>query len=145
MKFSKFGIVLLFTMLLLNMQCNEDDVRSSTSCDEVATVDNDMYQNTQTAFYSFGNVEISEDCLSITISASGCSGDSWELELIGSEDVMESFPVQRNIKAVLTNNEACLAVFSREWTFDLTPLQVDGESQVTLNLQDFSEPILYSY
>ena len=145
MKVSKLSILILFAILFLNMQCDDDDVRSSTSCDEITTVDNELYQNAQSAYYSFGNVEINGDCLLVTISASGCSGSSWDLELIGSEGVMESFPVQRNIKAVLDNNEACLAVFSREWTFDLSPLQVDGEDQVILNLQDFSEPILYSY
>lgn len=144
MKFSKFNVLLLLALLFLNMQC-DDDMQPSIACDAETIVDNELYENTQSAFYTFGNVEINGDCLSITISSSGCSGETWELELVGSEGVMGSFPVQRNIKVVLTNNEACLAVFSREWTFDLLPLQVNGESQVTLNLQDFSEPILYSY
>ncbi|WP_369997616.1 hypothetical protein [Winogradskyella sp.] len=146
MKFSKFNILLLFAVLFLNMQCDDDDgVQPIANCDETTVVDNTLYQNAQSAHYSFGNVELHGDCLSIIISTSGCGADTWELELIGSEDVMESFPVQRNIKAALTNNEACLAVFSREWTFNLAPLQVDGENQVMLNLQNFSEPILYSY
>lgn len=146
MKFSKFGVLLLFATLLLNMQCNDDDDNQSIAiCDDITTIDNDLYQNAPTAFYTFTNVEIIDNCLFITVSASGCSGNSWELKLIGSEGIMESSPVQRNIKAVLNNNEACLAVFSKAWSFDLTALQVDGEHQVVLNLQDYSEPIIYTY
>ncbi len=132
--------------MLFNTTCDEDDaMMPSTNCDQFAIADNSLYQGAETDFYDISNVEIFEDCLVIEVSASGCSGETWEFLLLATEDVMESSPVQRSIKLVLINQEACLAVFSREVSFDLTDLQVEGENEVVFNLQDYEESITYTY
>jgi len=92
------------------------------------------------------SAEVNGDCLNISISASGCSGETWVLELIDSEGVMESLPPQRNLKLILTNSEACLAVFTKTQSFDLTQLRVEeDENEVILNIEGFPESITYSY
>ena len=144
MKISRFWLVLV-SLLLLNTQCDDDISLPLTDCDRFAIADNDEYDNANSAFFQIVNAEVNGDCLNVEISASGCSGDSWALELFSSLDIMESLPVQRNIRAVLINDEACLAVFVRIFSFDLRNLQVEGEQQVSFNLLDYSEPILYSY
>ncbi|WP_111681999.1 hypothetical protein [Winogradskyella tangerina] len=145
MKHSK-AILFLFAILLLNFQCEDDDIQlPPTDCDRFAVVDSNAYQNANSDFFNINSAEIEGDCLSIEISASGCNGETWILQLFSSEGVMESLPVQRNIRAVLINDEACLAVFTKTFTFDLRDLQVEGEQQVSFNLLDYSEPILYSY
>ncbi len=146
MKIHKLSVMLLFAASLLCMQCDDDDDQpSSMVCDFTTIIDNELYQNAQSAFYTLVSAETSEDCLNIEISSSGCSGESWVLELVDSGGVLESDPPQRNLKFILTNNEACLAVFQRGQSFDLTPLQVDGANEVILNVEDFPEPITYSY
>ncbi len=146
MKFSKFIILLVFMSLFCSTQCNEDDIQQPTMiCDSSTIIDNELYQNAESGFFNLGDVELIGDCLSINISASGCSGDTWVMELVDSGGVLESLPVQRNLKFILTNNEACLAVFGKEQSFDLTNLKVEGEDEVILNVEGFPEPISYSY
>ena len=145
MKFQKFIVFTLFAFLLLNMQCDEDDVVLQSYCDSNIVIDNTTYQNIDSAFFSFINIEVDGDCLVVEISSSGCDGNTWVMELIDSEDVLESLPVQRNLKLALTNEEACLAVFSKTQTFDLTPIRVEGANEVILNIEDFPEPITYLY
>ena len=58
---------------------------------------------------------------------------------------MESFPVQRNITLILVNQEACLAIFTKKVSFDLTDLQVEGEDEITFNLEDYEDSISYTY
>ena len=132
MKYGKFIILLLFCTLLMNFQCDDDDVVQTSLCDDTVLLDNSAYQT-------------SEDCLKVNISSSGCDGSTWELTLIDSEDIAESMPPQRYLKLILVNNEACLAVFNKEQSFDISTLRIEGINEVLLNIEDFPEPILYSY
>ncbi|SDX36738.1 hypothetical protein SAMN05444411_10516 [Lutibacter oricola] len=90
------------------------------------------------------SASIDDDCLKINYSSSGCSGDSWEVKLIDAGVIMESFPPQRNIKLSLKNEEICEAYFTKEISFDIDKLQVDGEV-VLLNLEGFDTQIRYEY
>ena len=147
MKLVRPSSIIICCVLLFNTQCNEDDgvLLPLTLCDAVTVINSELYENAESDFNSIVNVDISQNCLTITVSASGCSGDTWVFGLVGSETVMESSPVQRNVRLVLTNDEACLAVFTQEQSFDLSPLQVEGENEVLLSIQDFSDQIMYSY
>ncbi|WP_439152846.1 hypothetical protein [Winogradskyella sp.] len=146
MKLKQFFKVLFCALLVLNMQCDEDDVIPlSDICDELIVTSNTEYENLESDFYSLDSAEIIDDCLVIAVSASGCDGNSWLFTLVDSGDIAESMPPQRNLKFGLTNNEACLAVFSREMSFDLRSLQIEGVDSVILNIEDFSTPLEYNY
>jgi len=145
MRYSKIVVLSLFCMLLMNFQCDDDDNNMSSICDTTVIVDNSIYQNAESDFYSLISAEIIEDCLAVNISASGCDGSTWVLELIDSEDILESMPPQRNLKFTLSNNESCLAVFTKEQSFDLTPLRIEGVNEIILNVEDFPESLAYSY
>ena len=54
-------------------------------------------------FFEIISANIEDDCLNIEISASGCSGETWEIELFSNTVINESFPVQRGLKLILTN------------------------------------------
>jgi len=82
--------------------------------------------------------------LKINFSSSGCNGDTWELKLIDSEDILESNPPQRNLRLSLKNEESCLAYITKELTFDISNLQVNG-NKVQLNLTNSDKNILYKY
>ncbi len=139
-------LIVCMSVLLLNFQCDDDDVNlPPTDCDRYAFVDNDEYENATSAFFEINDASINGDCLEIEFTASGCNSESWILQVFSTDDILESFPVQRNIRAVLINDEACLAVFTRTLSVDLRNLQVEDAQQVRLNLLDYSESILYSY
>ncbi len=90
------------------------------------------------------SLEIEDDCLLINFGASGCDGNSWELKLIDSGAIMESYPEQRNLKFFLKNEEACLAYFTKEISFDISDLQIDSD-KIYLNILNNDSQLLYDY
>jgi hypothetical protein len=114
-------------------------------CDQTVVIDNGFYESAESNVYELGNVIFNDNCLSIEVSASGCDGNSWSMVLVDSGNVAESSPEQRYLKFVLTNEEVCLAIVSQERSFDLTPIQVEGSSEIILNIEGFPEPLTYNY
>ena len=141
-KFISFS--LLICLLLMNMQCNDDDIIVEANCSEVL-IDNNAYLTAETTNYSFENISISDGCMNVEVVASGCDPVNWIMTLIDSENIAESMPPQRYLKISIFNNETCLAVFNKEENFELLPLRVEGTNEVLLNIERFDEPILYSY
>ncbi len=135
---------LIVIMCFLSTQC-DDDESIVTNCDQNVIVNEDLYNDLETAFFTFVNVEVIDDCLSVEISSSGCDGNSWEFNMVDSGLILESFPEQRNLKFQLINNEACLAVFQRTVTFDLLPLRIEGSNEINLNIDGLGESVTYSY
>ncbi len=145
MKITKLlALSFCFVLFLMNMQCDDDDSIDSI-CGLTTVVDNVIYENSESVFYSLVSAEINGDCLEINILSSGCDGGTWVLTLVDSGDIAESIPPQRYLKLVLVNNEACLAIFNKEQSFDLTALRIGGLNEVLLNIEDFTEPLNYIY
>lgn len=144
MSLKKITVFSLFCLLLLNFQCDEDDL-STKSCGLVVVSNNETYDNAESDHYDVLDVNLYGHCLVFNISSSGCDGSSWDLSLIDSENIAESMPPQRYLKLTLTNNEDCLTVLEKTEPFNLTQLQVDGSNEVLLNIEGLSEPILYVY
>ncbi len=106
------------------------------SLNEYNTAPNDLL--------TINSVEIKENSLIINFSASGCSGDTWEIKLIDSGYIMESNPPQRNLRLSLKNVELCQAYITKELSFNIRDLQVDG-NKVYLNITNSGDQILYEY
>ena len=135
--------ILILTLLTVSfLSCNENDV-TDNYLNEAVIINNSLYNNTVTNNYSISNIQLNGNNLTLKISASGCSGDSWKAVLIDANEILESFPVQRNIKLALENNEACLAVFEKEFTFDISILKEDF-SEIILNLEGWNAQISYN-
>jgi hypothetical protein len=143
----KYFFTVMSVFLLLSISCSDDDKKTiDSNCDKQAQVVSDTnFQDIITANYMITNVVLNGDCLSITISSSGCSGETWDVELISSNSILESFPVQRLVKIELDNPEVCLAIVQKTVSFDLAPFQVDGQNQVILNIDGWDETINYQY
>lgn len=133
------------SLLLMNTQCDEDDDFQVSSCGQPVIIDDAFFETAESSDYVLVDSSITNDCLTVEISASGCDGESWSMVLVDSGNVAESSPEQRYLKFVFTNNEACLAVFSQVREFNLSTLRVDGSTEVVLNIEGFPEPLLYSY
>ncbi|MBT8271278.1 MAG: hypothetical protein HKO90_07745 [Flavobacteriaceae bacterium] len=127
------------------ISCKSDDDNSGNSnCENQAIISAFQYSNATSDIFSLDSIEIAGDCVIATISASGCDGESWDFRLVDSDAIMESFPPQRNLRLILSNNEACLAFLSREFSFDITNLQVEGNT-VILNIDNTNESLSYTY
>ena len=133
-----------FMLLFMNTQCDEDDIQSSP-CDQMVVIDDGFYNSSVSSEFMFQSAEIIENCLNVSISASGCDSSTWSMVLVDSGAVAESLPEQRFLKFVFTNDEVCLAVFSQERSFDISNLQVEGSNEIILNIEGFPESITYQY
>lgn len=138
-------ILLCLSSILMGTSCDSNDDNSSSSCDETVVISSTQYDNSESAIFDINSISIENNCLVISHSASGCDGESWVIRLIDSGAVMESMPAQRNVRFVFTNIEACLAYITVETSFDLEPLQIEGMSEVILNIANNNESIIYSY
>lgn len=134
-----FSIFLCFSCVDNNNN-NNDEINTE---DETVVINNSLYNKTITNTYSITDVQLNGNLLTIKIGSSGCDGNSWKAVLVDADEILESFPVQRNIKLSLENNEACLAVFEKEFTFDISILK-EGFDQVSLNLDGWNTQINYN-
>ncbi|MDO5976580.1 hypothetical protein [Flavivirga jejuensis] len=138
--------ILILTLIgLANLNCsNDDDNGNQNNRDFETVISAEQYENAASDQLTINNLEIENNCLKINFSSGGCDGNSWEIKLIDSEDILESNPPQRNLRLSLKNEEACLALITEELTFDISNLQIDG-NQVLLNITNSDENILYEY
>lgn len=132
--------------LILLQACNksEEELSTYSECGQMAIVDKEMYDEVDSKGFEIKDVHLNGDCLTIEIVAGGCNGKSWEAQLIDGGIIAESYPVQRSTRIILENEETCLALVSRKFTFDLTRLQT-GDGIVTLNLRHWKDQITYEY
>lgn len=128
---------------LMIWSCSNDD-ECEFNFDSETLISPEQFENAPADQLTINSLEIDCDNLKINFSSSGCSGDAWEVKLIDSGAILESFPPQRNLRLSLKNNEACLAYITKELTFNISNLQVGG-SQVQLNITNSGETILYRY
>ncbi|WP_053991724.1 hypothetical protein [Mangrovimonas sp. TPBH4] len=138
-----FSFVFVFGMISCD---NNDDDNSATpsNCDQEAVISSEEYVSAPADPLFIHSMEIDDDCLLISFSASGCDGNTWELKLVDSGAILESNPPQRNLRLSLQNLEVCDAVISKTLSFDISELQVQGD-QVRLNIVNSGEGILYMY
>lgn len=128
---------------LLIISCEKDKF-NNIDCDQQILISNPEYKNAPNDPLEINSIEIIEDCLKINFSSGGCNGDTWIVKLVDSEDILESAPPQRNLRLSLENNEECDAYISKEFTFNIKSLQVNG-GKVFLNIINSDDQILYEY
>jgi hypothetical protein len=131
---------LIFSFILI--ACDEKNDNTNLQ-NETVFIDNNLYQETTTNNYTITDVQLEGHLLTIKISSSGCSANSWKAILVDANEILESDPIQRNIKLSLENNEACLAVFEKQFTFDITILKEEF-SEVIFNLEGWNHQIKYN-
>ncbi|UKM64856.2 hypothetical protein GSB9_01414 [Flavobacteriaceae bacterium GSB9] len=129
------------------MTCDKNDAAGigNGKCAQSTLVDTEMYNNLQTAQFTFIDAEIVDDCLNIEIGASGCDSETWLFNLVDSGAVAESRPEQRYLKLQLINEEDCLAYFTKTVAFDLMPVRVSGSNEIILHLEGLEASLNYKY
>lgn len=136
-------IAFIFLSGVLLTSCRSTD-QFKHICDQPTIISAEIYESAPTDAVTIHKLEIEGHCLKINFGASGCSGDSWVVKLVDSEAIMESYPPRRNLIFSLKNEELCQAYFTREMTFDLKDLQVDG-NKVILQITNTGDEMLYEY
>ena len=137
----KLKSIFLITFLAF-FACSDTEETDLNLCNNCVVVNKTVYNNTNTTNYSITNVVLNGDLLTIKISASGCSGNTWKATLIDSGAIAESFPIQRFIKIAFENNEDCLAVVGQDFTFNIKELK-ENQPTITLNLEGWNAQINY--
>ncbi len=141
--------VLLYIAVVIcsvNMTCEEEeDLYNDELCDKMTLVDENVFTNLESDHFNLINAEIINNCINITVGASGCDGSSWVFNLIDSGAVAESSPEQRYLKLQLLNDELCDAYFEKTISFNLTPLQISGSHEIILHLEGLDTSLNYKY
>ncbi len=136
---------IIVTLLFLSCSSSKTKTVKYKNCESKVLIDSKTYITAAKDFVTINNLEINENCLTINFSASGCSGNSWEIKLIDSEDIMESFPIQRNLIFSLKNEERCMAYITKKRSFDISKLKIEGEKKIVLNIKNTNQKIVYNY
>jgi hypothetical protein len=143
-----FTSIFACVLFLTTFSCSDSDDKKTLAltCDKQSQITGELaYNEISTANYMITAVALNVNCLDITISSSGCSGNTWEMDLFSTNSLPDTFPLQRALKLQLINNEVCAAIFQKTVSFDLTPLQIDGQNQITLNIEGWGEQLIYQY
>ncbi|MBT8257461.1 MAG: hypothetical protein KJO49_03245 [Bacteroidia bacterium] len=133
----------LISILLGIVSCKNDD-DNALNCNNELLISSFQYSNADGQMFEINDLGIEGDILTIQLSSGGCNGDSWQLCLIDSGAIMESFPPQRQLRFVLRNNENCLAYITRSYSFNISELQTETNS-VVLHFNGYNDSLLYEY
>jgi len=131
--------------LLSDIIDNDVIVDKETDCDFNSEISADDFNNASSEGLTINEINIQDDCLKINFWAGGCDGETWEMHLIDSSAILESFPVQRNSKIDFVNDELCEKAILREYTFDISNLQIENNERIILNIIDNESSINYDY
>jgi len=144
-----FGLALAVFTSIFFVACDflDDHIKNPirSKCNEKAVLDHMAFPQVNTDNYGITNVVLNGDCLEITLSSSGCDPNNWDMNLIGVASTTNIYPALFHAKVELINNEACLAVFQKTVSFDLTPFQMAGQNTVQIALDGWSTNIIYQY
>ena len=134
--------ILIFLISICLSSCQDENIVEP--CTQMLLIGNEIYDNYPDDQLTILDVTLEGDCLQINFAASGCSGNSWIVELVGREEILESLPPQRLIRLSLENNEICDAYIGKSVTFDITPSRISG-NEIILNLDGWDKKIVYVY
>ena len=116
---------------------------SQSNCDPNVIISAEEYENTPNLQGVISNVRIEGNYLKFRVHGSGCDGSNWVVKLIDQGGIAKSNPPQRALRVYVEYNEDCLAVVSREFSFNIECLQVPNTNKVWLNILE--NGVLYEY
>jgi len=144
-----FRVQLLLAMSTIGWMLTACDDYSETdcftSCSQPVIISAEEYQNAPNDELQILHVQLEGDCLIIRFESGGCDGNSWVIQLIDSEAVMESLPPQRNLRLSLKNQEPCDAIVTKEMAFNVNKLRLDNYDKIKLNITNSGGQVLYEY
>ena len=138
--------IILLSMFIMSCDSDDDNSNIENNCDFISEIISEGDFNAlNTSNYVITEVVLNNDCLKITFGSTGCGTELWEENLFSTDTFYTVFPLQRALKMELINDELCQAEFLKTVSFDLTPFQIDGQSELPLNIDGWNEQINYEY
>ena len=140
----KIGV---FFICLFVLGCNPNDEPTIKNKCNVSSeiISSEDFSAVSTSNYAITKVEINDDCIEITFGSSGCGTELWEEHLFIVDSFYTTFPYKRALKMELINEELCEAYFIKKVSFDLLPLQLEGQDLLPLNIYGWNEQVIYEY
>lgn len=137
----------VFFIFLFVFGCNSNDEPTIENKCNVSSeiISSEDFSAVSTSNYAITKVEINDDCIEITFGSSGCGTELWEEHLFSVDSFYTIFPLQRDLKMKLINEELCEAYFIKKVSFDLLPLQLEGQDLLPLNIYGWNEQVIYEY
>ena len=142
-------IVFILLAVGLSQSCDNgcDPPLDQPTCEQQVVIDNDLYLNAISNEFTISEVTITGDCLQITMNASGCNGNNWEVALYDSAEILTASDGNtgpwRMLRLTLDNPELCEAMISKTYSFDISNLQYNDK--IYLLLDNWDTEILYEY
>ncbi|MGB1170257.1 MAG: hypothetical protein ACPH3L_02735 [Flavobacteriaceae bacterium] len=137
----------VFFIFLFVFGCNSNDEPTFENKCNVSSeiISSEDFSAVSYSNYVITKVEINEDCIEITFSSSGCGTELWKEHLFSVDSFYTTFPYQRALKMELINEELCEANFIKTVSFNLIPLQLEGQDLLPLNIYGWNEQVIYEY
>ena len=144
--------LILITSFLLIFCTSQDDISKKNPLSTL--INAEEFENEPSDFLTVNHLEISNDSLVFSFSASGCHGESWQYKLIDSGNIdflmttdepSTAIQAQRTLRFVFKNKEECEAYITKTARFDISNLQVEGVNSVELNIINSNHIITYHY
>lgn len=139
-KLKQYTLAMSFFFVILS-SCDVGDPSGVGFCGDYAIEDEQSYVSTTSSSYTIKDILAVGNCITVTISASGCSGERWHGTLYFSEHVVETTPNQRFAKLKLLDDEDCLAVLDKSFTFNIGNMR-SNEEPFMLKLEGLNQPII---
>ncbi|THH40678.1 hypothetical protein [Neolewinella litorea] len=132
---------LFFLALVRTDGCDKSKAEPApavTDCGTEIQVRNPLPRLTSDNF-SVVSAEAEGSCLTVTISATGCSAQAWQLRLWTDGTVRESYPTQTAALLIFDdgvgeNEMTCQAIIEATYQFDLSPYLDDQNLPTTFEL-----------
>lgn len=114
-------------------------------CGSFIIQDSLRYDTVTNSNFSLTNIDVSGNCISFDLTASGCDGDSWEVKMIDAQIIAYTNPISKDFKVEFKNSELCTAIFTKQYYFDLLSIQESTDSIIKLNIVNAGVSKLYIY
>ncbi|MGK0391269.1 MAG: hypothetical protein ACI94Y_004031 [Maribacter sp.] len=142
----KIPMMSLLALLFLFASCDDNDLPALTTCGDAIIMDTN-YSSTESDGFAYTDIEIIDNCLTVTIQyAGGCGDDLVSFQLLGST---QSFPLTLpalfEIKLILDDNDDCEALVTKSISFDLEPLQDADFNNINIAVEGWNNGLQYSY
>lgn len=143
MKYLFILIVFPFATILGCSSTTYDDDDANQKC-SATIIDNERYNNAISDSFEIIEINPENNCLKITLRYGGGCGEV-KAELVDSGDILESDPGQRNLRVIFDDNDDCEALIQKDFSFDISGLQIENEDRGLLNFQGSDLTYLYEY
>lgn len=150
MKLTCLRIVLLLTVVGFSCRRSSlvEESRNSQPCGKAVVVNAPDFSTVSTDHFVIADALISGDCLTLKVGSSGCSGNTWQADILHAVSDAAVYPKQHALKVVFTNRELCAAAFGKSFEFDLYPLRQKGTNKISLSIYGsagYYKTLAYSY